>query len=49
MKTYGMKFSKEDHIGLIKLYYELITIPDLEPTRIMKCASTLTQLLKYDN
>lgn len=43
-----MKFSKEDHIGLIKLFYELITIPDLEPTRITKCANTLTQLLKQE-
>ena len=41
-----MKFSKEDHIGFIKLFYEMLTIPDLEPTRINKCASTLTQLLK---
>ncbi|KAG5878460.1 hypothetical protein JTB14_022783 [Gonioctena quinquepunctata] len=41
-----MKFSKEDHIALIKLFYELVIIPDLEPTRINKCATTLIQLLK---
>ncbi|XP_018576290.1 proteasome activator complex subunit 4 [Anoplophora glabripennis] len=46
IKIYGMKFSKEDHIALIKLFYELVTIPDLEPTRINKCATTLIQLLK---
>ncbi|KYB26764.1 proteasome activator complex subunit 4 [Tribolium castaneum] len=46
IKIYGMKFSKEDHICFIKLFYDLLTIPDLEPTRINKCASTLTQLLK---
>ncbi|XP_050294149.1 proteasome activator complex subunit 4B-like [Anthonomus grandis grandis] len=46
IKIYGLKFSKEDHIALIKLFYELITIPDLEPTRISKCAFTLSQLLK---
>ncbi|XP_060526500.1 proteasome activator complex subunit 4-like [Cylas formicarius] len=46
IKIYGMKFSKEDHIALIKLFYELVTIPDLEPTRVNKCALTLTQLLK---
>ncbi|XP_066249765.1 proteasome activator complex subunit 4B-like [Euwallacea similis] len=46
IKIYGMKFSKEDHISLIKLFYELMTIPDLEPTRINKCAVTLHQLLK---
>lgn len=47
MRIYGMKFSKEDHIGFIKLYYELLTMPDSEPTRLSKCASTLTYLLKY--
>ncbi|KAJ8979648.1 hypothetical protein NQ317_001355 [Molorchus minor] len=46
IKIYGMKFSKEDHIALIRLFYELVTIPDLEPTRINKCATTLIQLLK---
>ncbi|XP_072396223.1 proteasome activator complex subunit 4-like [Diabrotica undecimpunctata] len=46
IKIYGMKFSKEDHIALIKLFYELVIIPDLEPTRINKCATTLIQLLK---
>ncbi|CAH1108407.1 unnamed protein product [Psylliodes chrysocephalus] len=46
IKIYGMKFSKEDHIALIKLFYELVIIPDLEPTRINKCATMLIQLLK---
>ncbi|VEN57554.1 unnamed protein product [Callosobruchus maculatus] len=46
IKIYGHKFSKEDHIALIKLFYELIIIPDLEPTRINKCATTLSMLLK---
>ncbi|KAJ8924060.1 hypothetical protein NQ315_006837 [Exocentrus adspersus] len=49
IKIYGMKFSKEDHVALIKLFYELVTIPDLEPTRISKCATTLIQLLKKKN
>lgn len=46
MKIYGFKFSKEDHIALIKLFYELLTIPNLEPTRIHKFATTLAHLLK---
>lgn len=46
MKIYGFKFSKEDHIALIKLFYELLLIPGLEPTRIQKFASTLSHLLK---
>lgn len=47
MKVYGLKFSKEDHIALIKLMFDLVTIPDLEPTRVNKFATTLTHLLKY--
>ncbi|CAH0550528.1 unnamed protein product [Brassicogethes aeneus] len=46
IKIYGLKFSKEDHIALIKLFYELVIIPDLEPSRINKSATTLTSLLK---
>ncbi|KAF5308174.1 hypothetical protein FQR65_LT06354 [Abscondita terminalis] len=45
-RIYGLKFSKEDHIALVKLYYELVTIPDLEPTRINKFGCTLNLLLK---
>ncbi|KAK4885236.1 hypothetical protein RN001_001507 [Aquatica leii] len=45
-RIYGLKFSKEDHIALVKLYYELVTIPDLEPTRINKFGCTLNFLLK---
>ncbi|KRT82951.1 hypothetical protein AMK59_4226 [Oryctes borbonicus] len=48
MKIYGLKFSKEDHICLIKLYYDLITQPNLEPTRINKFAATLSFLLKKE-
>lgn len=46
MKIYGYKFSKEDHIALIHLYYELLTIPNLEPTRVNKYSCTLNFLLK---
>ncbi|XP_046402715.1 proteasome activator complex subunit 4A-like [Ischnura elegans] len=45
-KLYGMKFSKEDHIILIKLMYELVTIPDLEPWMLNKFAQVLIILLK---
>lgn len=31
---------------MVKLFYELMTISDLEPTRVNKCAFTLSQLLK---
>lgn len=43
---YGMKFSKEDHIVFVKLMYELITIPDLDPKLIDKFGSILISLLK---
>ncbi|XP_043684421.1 proteasome activator complex subunit 4B-like isoform X1 [Vespula pensylvanica] len=46
IKIYGMKFSKEDHIYFIKLMYELIIIPNLDPFLINKFGSTLILLLK---
>ncbi|XP_012271997.1 proteasome activator complex subunit 4 isoform X2 [Orussus abietinus] len=41
-----MKFSKEDHILFIKLMYELLTIPNLEPFLVNKFGSSLILLLK---
>jgi hypothetical protein len=46
---YGLKFSKEDHIAFIKMLYELVTIPMLEPYLVNKFASTLVELLGYDS
>ncbi|KZC11232.1 Proteasome activator complex subunit 4 [Dufourea novaeangliae] len=46
LKIYGLKFSKEDHIYLIKLIYELVTIPDLDPFLISGYSMTLLLLLK---
>ncbi|XP_046617317.1 proteasome activator complex subunit 4-like [Neodiprion virginianus] len=46
IKIYGMKFSKEDHILLVKLMYELITIPNLEPHKVAEFGATLIILLK---
>ncbi|XP_015588278.1 proteasome activator complex subunit 4B [Cephus cinctus] len=46
IKIYGLKFSKEDHILFIKLMYELITIPDLEPSLVHKFGCVLILLLK---
>lgn len=42
-----MKFSKEDHILLVKLMYELIMIPNLEPHLVNEFGATLIILLKY--
>ncbi|XP_014486142.1 PREDICTED: proteasome activator complex subunit 4B-like [Dinoponera quadriceps] len=46
MYLYGMKFSKEDHIIFIKLMYELVTIPNLDPELVNRFGSALLLLLK---
>uniref|UniRef100_A0A8D8S251 Proteasome activator complex subunit 4 n=1 Tax=Cacopsylla melanoneura TaxID=428564 RepID=A0A8D8S251_9HEMI len=46
IRLYGFKFSKEDHIAFIKLVYELLTIPGLEPYLVVKFAPVLHTLLK---
>ncbi|XP_068439481.1 proteasome activator complex subunit 4B-like [Clinocottus analis] len=46
LKLYGRMFSKEDHILFIKLLYELVTLPDLEPHMMQSYARLLIQLLK---
>ena len=39
--------SKEDHIAFIKLLYELVTLPNLEPYLVNKFASTLLELIRF--
>lgn len=46
IRLYGLKFSKEDHITFIKLAYELLLIPDLEPTKIHKFGTMFVILAK---
>ncbi|CAH2045535.1 unnamed protein product, partial [Iphiclides podalirius] len=46
IRIYGLKFSKEDHIAFIKLAYELVLIPDLEPCKIHKFATLFMMLTK---
>uniref|UniRef100_A0A3Q0QU92 Uncharacterized protein n=1 Tax=Amphilophus citrinellus TaxID=61819 RepID=A0A3Q0QU92_AMPCI len=46
LKLYGRRFSKEDHILFIKLLYELVTLPNLEPHMMQSYARLLIQLLK---
>lgn len=46
IRLYGFKFSKEDHIAFVKLVYELLTIPGLEPYLVAKFANVLYGLLK---
>ena len=47
LKLYGRQFSKEDHILFIKLLYELVTLPNLEPHMMQSYARLLIQLLKW--
>ncbi|XP_028036645.1 proteasome activator complex subunit 4-like isoform X2 [Bombyx mandarina] len=46
IRIYGLKFSKADHIDLIKLAYELIIIPDLEPSKVHKFSTMFIMLTK---
>nr|XP_026489617.1 proteasome activator complex subunit 4B-like [Vanessa tameamea] len=46
IRIYGLKFAKEDHIAFIKLAYELVLIPDLEPSKVHKFATMFTMLTK---
>ena len=46
IRLYGMKFSKEDHLMLINLLLEMMTIPDLDFSLVQKFAQLLTTLLK---
>ncbi|KAM9831639.1 proteasome activator complex subunit 4B-like [Neosynchiropus ocellatus] len=46
LKVYGRRFSRDDHILFIKLLYELVTLPDLEPDMMLTYARLLIQLLK---
>ena len=46
IRLYGMKFSKEDHLLLINLVLEIMTIPGLDFSLVQKFAQLLTTLLK---
>uniref|UniRef100_A0A4W6FG58 Uncharacterized protein n=1 Tax=Lates calcarifer TaxID=8187 RepID=A0A4W6FG58_LATCA len=46
LKLYGRRFCKEDHILFIKLLYELVTLPNLEPHMMQSYARLLIHLLK---
>ncbi|CAL7949711.1 unnamed protein product [Xylocopa violacea] len=46
IKTYGLQFSKSDHILFIKLLYELVTVPKIPSITTFKCFFALLLLLK---
>ena len=47
IKLYGRKFTKEDHVTFIKIFYELLTTPDLDAQFVIAFSNLLVQLLKY--
>ncbi|XP_047137768.2 proteasome activator complex subunit 4A isoform X1 [Hydra vulgaris] len=48
IRFYGFKFSKTDHVLLIKLIYQLLIIPDLEPQYVKGFTNILCKLLKKE-
>lgn len=46
LKLYGLKFSREDHVRFVKTLLDVISIPNLEPSKLNKCCICLIQLLK---
>ena len=46
IRMHGMKFSKEDHILFIHLLFELVTIPDLEISLVVRYSQMIVTLLK---
>jgi proteasome activator subunit 4 len=44
--VYGFHFTKEDHIKLVKLLFELVTIPNLESPLLNSWSSLLIDLLR---
>ena len=46
IRMYGYKFPKEDHLALVRLFYDLLIQPDMEPWMANKAAATVVTLLK---
>lgn len=47
IRLFGYNFSKSDHICLVHLVFDLMTIPNLELSLVQKYAALLTTLIKY--
>lgn len=46
IKLYGRKFSKEDHLHFIQIFFELVTAPNLDPQYVIAFGHVLILLLK---
>lgn len=47
IELYGLRFSKEDHVVLIQLLYEFITVPDLPLCIVSQIYVPLRKLLRF--
>ena len=43
---FGLKFSKEDHVSLIQLFYQVLVQVDMDPPTMYQAAITLNTLLE---
>ncbi|XP_015766712.1 PREDICTED: proteasome activator complex subunit 4-like [Acropora digitifera] len=46
LKLYGRKFSKEDHLNFVHIFFELTCAPNLDPQYVIAFGHVLIQLLK---
>ncbi|XP_068688324.1 proteasome activator complex subunit 4-like isoform X1 [Montipora foliosa] len=46
LKLYGRKFSKEDHLNFVHIFFELTSAPKLDPQYVIAFGHVLIQLLK---
>ena len=46
VKMYGLKFSKEDHVAVVKLLFSVLHIPDLDPWLTNRTACSIRDLLR---
>ena len=46
MESYGYNFSKEDHLELIRLFLDVILLPDLDLGSVKRLVAPLCLLLK---
>ena len=46
INMFGLKFSKEDHVSLIRLFYQVLVQVDMDPPTMYQAAITLNTLLE---
>ncbi len=47
LSVYDLHFSKQDHVHLIKLLYELVIIPNVDAAVLSSSCALLRKLLRY--